>query len=91
MSALLGQMQTEIVTLYLKNPLSQSPDITGYSCKLLENNVLEVELAESKTLSDLFATLAEQKIAVSRMKNKHNRLEEFFMRLIAEEGKNHVR
>jgi ABC-2 type transport system ATP-binding protein len=43
---------------------------------------LEIEMSKSQSLNDIFAQLTAQGIAVNSMRNKVNRLEELFIRLV---------
>jgi ABC-2 type transport system ATP-binding protein len=87
MSSLLSQLHTETFVLYLQQPLAQPPALPSYSCRLVDANTLEVDLAESQTMNDLFAQLSAQGIQITRLRNKRNRLEELFVRLTSNETK----
>jgi ABC-2 type transport system ATP-binding protein len=82
MSDLLGRLNVETFVLYLAHPLAILPDLPAYTCRLIDNTTLEVDLRESQTMNDLFAVLSSRNIHVTRMRNKRNRLEELFIRLI---------
>ena len=56
--------------------------LEGYSAKIRDDCELEVSLKEGSNLNTLFAALSEQGIVVTSMRNKSNRLEELFMRLV---------
>ncbi|MFT3742240.1 MAG: ABC transporter ATP-binding protein [Gammaproteobacteria bacterium] len=83
MSTLLGQLQVESFILYLQTPLTQPPDLSPYTCRLVDDHTLEVDLTGAQNFNELFQLLSSQSIQVARMKNKRNRLEELFMQLIA--------
>lgn len=87
MSSLLSQLHTETFVLYLQQPLTQPPVLPSYSCRLVDANTLEVDLAESQTMNDLFAQLSAQGVQITRLRNKRNRLEELFVRLTSNEAK----
>jgi ABC-2 type transport system ATP-binding protein len=89
MAHLLNRLQVETFVLYLQDPLSILPELPGYTCRLEDATTLEVDLQESQTMNDLFTALSKQQIQVKRLRNKRNRLEELFMRLI-HQGANHV-
>jgi len=82
MSDLLNRLNVETFVLYLQHPLATLPDLPAYICRLIDDTTLEVDLRESQTMNDLFAILSHHHIHVTRMRNKRNRLEELFMRLI---------
>jgi ABC-2 type transport system ATP-binding protein len=49
---------------------------------LRDKSELEVTIGPSRNLNDLFAQLDKQEITVISLRNKANRLEELFMRLV---------
>lgn len=84
MNSLLRQLKLETVVLYLKNPLLETIRLPGINHRIVDSMTLEVDLDESCSLNDLFATLSHLGIQVNRMRNKTNRLEELFVQLIGE-------
>jgi ABC-2 type transport system ATP-binding protein len=66
----------------LREARSAAPALPGYSAALADSHTLEVEMSKSQSLNDIFAQLSLQGIAVNSMRNKVNRLEEMFMRLV---------
>lgn len=82
MKLLLKKLQTETFILYLKNALSSLPGIQDYQLTLLDETTLEVNIEQGQDLNQLFFKLSEQQIVVSSMRNKTNRLEELFLRLV---------
>ncbi|MFW6278096.1 MAG: ABC transporter ATP-binding protein [Halorhodospira sp.] len=64
---------------HLPETLPQLPD---FPLRRAEDRVLEVEVPRERALTDLFAALAEHGIRVQSMRNKANRLEELFLRLV---------
>ncbi|HEY4338405.1 MAG TPA: ABC transporter ATP-binding protein [Steroidobacteraceae bacterium] len=85
MSSLLSRMNTETFVLNLREALTEAPDLTGYPALLSDPHTLEVELSRGQSLNDIFLRLSQLGIHVVSMRNKVNRLEEIFMRLV--EGK----
>ncbi|MEO8306441.1 MAG: ABC transporter ATP-binding protein [Pseudomonadota bacterium] len=83
MSNLLRKLQTETFLLSLRNPLLSAPTLDGYRVALVDDHTLEVEMSKEQSLNDIFARLSGQGIDVVSMRNKVNRLEEMFMRLVA--------
>lgn len=83
MGDLLSRLNVETFVLYLQAPLTSAPTLPGYTCRLIDETTLEVDLNEAQTMDHLFATLAPHHIHVTRMRNKRNRLEELFMRLVS--------
>jgi ABC-2 type transport system ATP-binding protein len=82
MGRVLRKLQREVFVLSLAEELVQAPELDGFRTALLEGSELEVELGASKTLNDLFNELDVRGIRVVSLRNKANRLEELFMRLV---------
>lgn len=87
MKALLKSLDQETFVLDLTQPLSQSPVLPGFRTKQADPMVLEVDVQRGTDLNQLFSLLSQQNIHVSSMRNKANRLEELFVRLLEEDGK----
>ena len=85
MSDVLRKLQREVFVLSLNKALSDVPELDGFKARLRGDGELEVEKGPGRDLNDLFAQLSAQGIHVSSLRNKANRLEELFMRLV--EGK----
>ena len=82
MSNLLRRLHSETFVLSLSQPLTAAPALEGYSVKLIDETTLEVEVSKQENLNDLFARLSALGIEVLSLRNKVNRLEEIFMRLV---------
>ena len=82
MSTVLRKLQREVFVLSLAKPLDEAPDLDGSETLLREDGELEVDKGPSVNLNDLFAQLGDKGIEVVSMRNKANRLEELFMRLV---------
>jgi ABC-2 type transport system ATP-binding protein len=82
MSNLLRRLNTETFVLNLRNSLSAAPKLEGYGIALVDDHTLEVETAKEQNLNDVFSGLSSLGIEVLSMRNKVNRLEEIFMRLV---------
>lgn len=87
MRSLLKKLDTETFVLYLREPVETLPVLAEFSLRQIDDMTCEVELHHHQSLSDLFSMLAKENIAVARMRNKVNRLEELFMRLVGEGSK----
>ena len=84
---LLSQAMQETFVLNLYEPVTSAPDIAPFQTRLRsEPNQLEVDVPKGQSVSDLFAALKTQGIAVGSLRNKSNRLEEFFLRLVSQSG-----
>jgi ABC-2 type transport system ATP-binding protein len=82
MSSLLRRLNTETFVLNLRNSLPAAPRLEGYGIALVDDHTLEVETAKEQNLNDVFGRLSSLGIEVLSMRNKVNRLEEIFMRLV---------
>ncbi len=80
--SLLTRLSTHDFVLDLKHPLEQLPAKLTFNVRQLSPRQLEVEIHKHQTLTALFSELAQAGIEVSSMKNKSNRLEELFLRLL---------
>ncbi|MDH5179630.1 MAG: ABC transporter ATP-binding protein [Gammaproteobacteria bacterium] len=82
MKSLLRQLQKETFLLYLQEPLEQFPSIQGYAMKQVDETTLEVDISAEQNLNQVFGELAAAGLQVRSMKNKSNRLEELFVKLV---------
>jgi ABC-2 type transport system ATP-binding protein len=82
MSSLLRKMQAETFVLNLREAVSSVPQVPGYEFELIDDHTLELEVSKEQSLNEVFAKLSEQGIGVLSMRNKVNRLEEIFMKLV---------
>lgn len=88
MSVLLTQLSSETFVLYLQNSVPDSINLGEFSYRVIDEKTLEVDLDHSQNLTDLFQMLASNAMVIARMKNKRSRLEELFVRIIAEKQGN---
>lgn len=82
MSTVLRKLQREVFVLSLAVELSAAPRLDGFKVRLRDDCELEVEKGPDRDLNDLFSQLSAQDIKVVSMRNKANRLEELFMRIV---------
>lgn len=82
MSTVLRKLQREVFVLSLAQQLNTAPELEGFGTTLREDRELEVEMGPSHNLNDLFKELDAHNISVVSLRNKSNRLEELFMRLV---------
>jgi ABC-2 type transport system ATP-binding protein len=87
MKYLLAKLNIETFILDLRQHLAQAPAIEGYRFKRVDETTLEVEVSKDLSLNALFRCLSERGIEVVSMRNKANRLEELFIRLLQDNGK----
>jgi ABC-2 type transport system ATP-binding protein len=88
MSSLLLKLHTETFVLTLRNAIKTAPKFDEYAVTLLDDHTLEVEVSKDQNLNDIFSRLSALGIEVLSMRNKVNRLEEIFMRLVEKGGAN---
>lgn len=85
---LLGKLDIETFVLDLRAAIDQVPSIEGIELVLKDPTTLEASIPKSTSLNRLFRALEEAGIQVTSMRNKVNRLEELFVRLVhADSGK----
>jgi ABC-2 type transport system ATP-binding protein len=82
MKSLLGTLDIETFVLDLQEPLPVVPQIEGMELKLRDEFTLEASIPKRKSLNALFAALDGTGVQVKSMRNKANRLEELFLRLV---------
>jgi ABC-2 type transport system ATP-binding protein len=82
MGNLLRRLHTESFVLNTRQPLATAPSVAGFELTRVDDTTFEAELSKDQSLNELFAQLSAQGIEVLSMRNKVNRLEEVFMRLV---------
>lgn len=86
MKQLLTKLNIETFVLDLKRRLPSPPTIDGYRIQLIDESTLEVDVSKNQSINELFRLLSENDIEVLSMRNKANRLEELFLRLVDNNG-----
>lgn len=81
MKSMLSRLDFETFVLDLSAPLNQPPKIEGMTISMPDEKTLEIEISKGKTLNQVFCALEASNIGVTSLRNKHNRLEELFLRL----------
>lgn len=80
--ALLKTLSSETFVLDLDEAIAQA-ELDGYDIKLVgDGSSVEVAVMKGQNLNDVFAYLNQQNAKVVSMRNKSNRLEELFVKLI---------
>lgn len=82
MKSLLMKLNVETFVLNLKQPVSVLPATAEYQLHLVDETTLEVSVSKQQNLNTLFQLLSAQGIEVISLRNKTNRLEEMFVRLV---------
>jgi ABC-2 type transport system ATP-binding protein len=86
MSNLLRGLHTQTFVLNVRAPLAAAPSVAGFALTHVDDHTLEAEVGKDQDLNSLFAQLDASGIHVLSMRNKVNRLEEVFMRLVEHKG-----
>jgi ABC-2 type transport system ATP-binding protein len=82
MSTVLRKLHTETFVFNLRSPLVQPPALPGYRVVQVDETTLEVEVNKEQNINGIFAALTAAGVEVLSMRNKANRLEELFLRLV---------
>ena len=82
MSNLLRQLKQETFVLNIDEKLTKNLNLAQYNFTIRDENTLEVVIDSGHGINELFDLLNSQNIRVTSLRNKSNRLEELFMKLI---------
>jgi len=82
MKNLLGKLDVETFVLDLTDACIELPQVDGVKVTRVDEHTIEAEMSRAHDLNSLFAALSARGITVRSMRNKANRLEELFVRLI---------
>jgi len=82
MKRLLSKLDVETFVLDLGSGGTDLPTVDGVKLTRIDEHTLEAEMSRAHDLNSLFAALSARGILVTSMRNKANRLEELFVRLI---------
>jgi ABC-2 type transport system ATP-binding protein len=82
MSNVLRKLSVETFVLNLQEEVDSIPEVPGYDLRLMDPTTIEVDVESRRGINDLFSALTGKGLRVSSMRNKANRLEELFIRLV---------
>ena len=85
MKNLLSRLSIETFVLDLKESIQEVPKIDGIVLRKIDECNLEADIDKSRSLNFLFEGLSKHNIRVTSMRNKTNRLEELFIKLVENE------
>lgn len=85
MKGLLSKLHVETFVLDIENE-SQLTELDGVISQTLKDGSLEIEIEKTEGLNHIFSQLTEQGVRVLSMRNKANRLEELFVRIVREQS-----
>jgi ABC-2 type transport system ATP-binding protein len=86
MRQLLSRMDTHTLILDLLRPIAQPPALQGFATRLVDEHTLEVVVSSHTSITQLFTALSVHNIEIRSLRNKTNRLEELFIRLVGNKG-----
>jgi ABC-2 type transport system ATP-binding protein len=81
--ALLSKLHQETFLLDLARPIS-GPWQSPYAVRVIDDVTLEVDVTKDQGINGIFTELSDKGIEVISMRNKANRLEELFIRIVAD-------
>lgn len=81
MKSLLATLNVETFVFDLSKNIN-SLSLTGFVSRLIDEHTLEVDVHKEASLNSVFTQLNQHNIEVLSMRNKSNRLEELFVRLV---------
>ena len=82
MKSLLATLDIETFVLDIRDPVEVLPEVEGVEFKMRDETTIEASLPKRTSLNVLFSALDGQGMQVLSMRNKANRLEELFLRLV---------
>ncbi len=88
MRRMLDRLHMETFVFYLKEPAHELPNLPGYEIHQLDESTIEVSMYGDRSLNALFDALSRHGLKILSMKNKVNRLEELFLKLVRDSNAN---
>jgi len=82
MKLLLSKLDVETFVFDVNNMPVQLPNLPGIAFRRVDDHTLEAEMPRTQAMNALFDALTTHGITVLSMRNKTNRLEELFVRLV---------
>ena len=82
MKTLISRLNAQTLILDTAQPVAAELALSGFQTRIIDDNTLEVDVNSGQSLNDLFQMLSLSKINILNMRNKTNRLEELFMRMV---------
>lgn len=90
MKTLINRLNVQTMILDIEPPIPASLQLDDYNWRIQDETSIEVEVHRQQSLNDLFNKLTAQHVRISSMRNKTNRLEELFVRLVTQNKKQDV-
>ncbi len=79
---LLRRLHREVFILDCVEEIDTAPTVPGYVVRKLDEHSIEVEVERGQNINDVFNALDNQGIHIGSMRNRANRLEEMFVKLV---------
>jgi ABC-2 type transport system ATP-binding protein len=87
MKNFLSKLKNEKFILYTENKVSRDFNLNNRDFNIIDDNTIEVSVSTDSNINSLIQDLSNVGIKVKSLKNKTNRLEELFIRLVDKNGK----
>ena len=82
MRELLRRLQREVFILDSVEELPEAMVVSGFVTRRIDAHCMEIEVEKGQHINEVFAALDQQGIHVNSMRNRANRLEEMFVKLV---------
>ncbi len=82
MRDLLRRLHREVFIFDAVDELPDLVEIEGFGVRRVDERTLEIEVEKGQHINEVFAGLSQANIRISSMRNRANRLEEMFVRLV---------
>lgn len=82
MKKLLKTLRYQTLVFNTEQPITVLPALEPFRAELIDCNTFELKVDNKSTLNEVFAVLTEHGLQIQSVRNKTNRLEEFFLDLI---------
>ena len=79
---LVKKLDTQVFLLDTKETIKRIPRLSGYKFNRLDEQTLEVEVKRSRSMNTVFKEIDKLDLNILGMRNKSNRLEELFIKLL---------
>lgn len=86
MKHLLSQLDIETFVLDIKEPIDEVPRLQPDCVRRIDETTLEADISKECSINFLFDELSKRHIEVLSMRNKTNRLEQLFVRMVEGNG-----
>jgi ABC-2 type transport system ATP-binding protein len=86
MKQLLSRLDVETFVLDIREPIQAVPPLGTDCVRMIDETTLEADISRENSINFLFEALSRQGIEVLSMRNKTNRLEQLFVRMLEGNG-----